>query len=414
MLEALLNHFRSYGMNDLEFIIVNSKLSHSQDKLFELQKRVSFPVYQETEEEQVWSVMEGGKDDMYVYDRCGRLTYYIPFPLSILNESPLVSNAILATYYQSPCGENCDQNKTLGIGEIADNIEKDFEESNTTEQENVYSLTEQSIFDNETKNDIEINENFQSNDILSVIASDNEYEYLNFSESNNKTDFEYPQFNISSQLNETDDTSMDRAKTFFTNIYRVFFNTDKNNETLEATKNNETLEVTKTNETLNSILNNGTDVSQEPRTEHHHKHHSHHKHGHKERIYERGKKKSDRCVEADYEVCKNWSKKRLLIAQKCCSETRTEPGFNCENFGKKRCKKIQSILKCCIKTVYTEFGSTTTTTEEPTTSVTEDTSTSNEFSGIACCKTTEEGKMCRIAKSDNCNEDEEKDPFKTK
>ena len=64
-----MNHFRSYGLNDLEFIIVNSKLSHSQERLHELKNRVSFEVFQETEEEEVWNLMEGGKDDMYVYDR---------------------------------------------------------------------------------------------------------------------------------------------------------------------------------------------------------------------------------------------------------------------------------------------------------------------------------------------------------
>lgn len=68
-LETLLNHFRSYGLNDLEFIIVNSKLSHAQERLHELKNRVSFEVLQETEEEEVWNLMQGGKDDMYVYDR---------------------------------------------------------------------------------------------------------------------------------------------------------------------------------------------------------------------------------------------------------------------------------------------------------------------------------------------------------
>lgn len=56
-------------MDDLDFIIVNSKMSHAQEKLHELTRRVSFNVYQETDEEEVWSVMEGGKDDMYIYDR---------------------------------------------------------------------------------------------------------------------------------------------------------------------------------------------------------------------------------------------------------------------------------------------------------------------------------------------------------
>ena len=211
MLETMLNHFRSYGMHDLEFIIVNSKLSHSQDKLHELTKRVSFDVYQETDEEEVWSVMEGDKDDMFVYDRCGRLTYYVPFPLSILNESPLLSNAILATYFRSPCGANCDQNKTLEMDEIVKNMEKDFETSNDTEQENVtYGGREQNVNFNETSNETSI-----SNDLLAAINPENEIDLSNSTDLTNATDYEYPLFNVSSNLNDTNDTSVDKAKTFF-------------------------------------------------------------------------------------------------------------------------------------------------------------------------------------------------------
>ena len=66
--------------------------------------------------------------------RCGRLTFYIPFPLSILNETPLVANAILTTYFRSPCGDNCIQNGTLDLDEFVKNLEKDKESLNATEE----------------------------------------------------------------------------------------------------------------------------------------------------------------------------------------------------------------------------------------------------------------------------------------
>lgn len=151
---------------------------------------------------------------------------------------------------------------------------------------------------------------------------------------------------------------------------------------------------------------------------HHHKHHnSHHKHDSKDT------KKSDRCLEADYQVCKSWTKRRLLHAQRCCSNKRKQVEAahprSCENFGKKRCKKIQSILKCCIKTVYVEPSSVA-PSNETTIAPGEESATKSEdetqqqqrttpaISGIVCCKPVDEGILmeCRFGNIQRCEEGE--------
>lgn len=45
-----------------------------------------------------------------------------------------MANAILQTYFRSPCGENCVQNKTLDLEEFVKNLETDEESSNTTQE----------------------------------------------------------------------------------------------------------------------------------------------------------------------------------------------------------------------------------------------------------------------------------------
>lgn len=395
MLEALFNHLRSYGMDDLEFIIVNSKLSHSQEKLHELQKRVSFGVYQETDEEEVWSVMEGGKDDMFVYDRCGRLTYFVPFPLSILNESPLVSNAILATYFRSPCGVTCDQNNTLEIDQFVKNLESDQQNVNITEGNEDYALTEQYMAVNETFEDE------SSNNLLGVINSQNEFSSLNSTYSANVTydDYEYPYYNDTLHSKEPNSTTVKETSGYLNVLYRLFFHNRSDHKFQETFNSNITTDENVMNET-NTQMDNNDNIQNETMELHHH--------SHKYEPHEQQKtKKSDRCVEADYSVCKSWSKKRLLHAQKCCSSglqiaLDDHDHKSCHNFGKRRCKKIQSILKCCIKTLYTE----TTATTDISVETTEANEVVDTVVDAVCCKTTDVGKICRVSQTGLCEEDE--------
>ena len=68
-LENMLRFLRKSGLKDINFIVINSKDLDSKQKFRELSQKVSFSLYQESEEELVWNVLDGGKDDMFIYDR---------------------------------------------------------------------------------------------------------------------------------------------------------------------------------------------------------------------------------------------------------------------------------------------------------------------------------------------------------
>ncbi|KAH7968561.1 hypothetical protein HPB52_009614 [Rhipicephalus sanguineus] len=107
-LEALLQRLRP-NMTELQFLVVNDRKSaHLRDHL---DQRVSFAVHQETEEEPVWTTMDGGKDDVFIFDRCGRLAYYVPFPISLLlpGHLPVVEDSLRRAYDGEPCGLTCEE-----------------------------------------------------------------------------------------------------------------------------------------------------------------------------------------------------------------------------------------------------------------------------------------------------------------
>lgn len=107
-LEALLQRLRP-NMTELQFLVVNDRKSaHLRDHL---ERRVSFAVHQETEEEPVWTTMEGGKDDVFIFDRCGRLAFYVPFPISLVlpGHLPVVEESLRRAYDGEPCGLTCEE-----------------------------------------------------------------------------------------------------------------------------------------------------------------------------------------------------------------------------------------------------------------------------------------------------------------
>lgn len=60
-------------------------------------------MYQAAPDNDVFQILNGRKDDVYVYDRCGRLAYHIPFPKSYTRYG-FVESAILSTLLDQPCG----------------------------------------------------------------------------------------------------------------------------------------------------------------------------------------------------------------------------------------------------------------------------------------------------------------------
>ena len=68
-LDNMLRFLRKSGLKDITFIVINSKDLDSKQKFKDLSQKVSFGLYQESEDELVWNVLDGGKDDMFIYDR---------------------------------------------------------------------------------------------------------------------------------------------------------------------------------------------------------------------------------------------------------------------------------------------------------------------------------------------------------
>uniref|UniRef100_A0A3Q3BDP3 Selenoprotein Pb-like n=2 Tax=Kryptolebias marmoratus TaxID=37003 RepID=A0A3Q3BDP3_KRYMA len=93
-------------------MIVNEQEANSRAKYWDLKNNApkGVPVYQQDEDQQdVWEVLDGDKEDFLIYDRCGLLTFHLVIPYSYLF-NPFVEAAIRVTYYNNIC--NCSYNST--------------------------------------------------------------------------------------------------------------------------------------------------------------------------------------------------------------------------------------------------------------------------------------------------------------
>ncbi len=62
---------------DIVFLAVNavSGVNHQQNLI----DKCSFPLFQDTEEQDVWGLHQGKKDDIYIYDATGLLRSFLPY-----------------------------------------------------------------------------------------------------------------------------------------------------------------------------------------------------------------------------------------------------------------------------------------------------------------------------------------------
>ncbi|XP_063396993.1 selenoprotein P-like [Mytilus trossulus] len=100
-LETIRQEYIAHGRTEISFMIVNSK--EVPEQIGQLSSRANFPVYQDTSTTNIWNKLNGGKDDVLIYDRCGKLVYFIPFPSSLLRYH-LTDWAIRTAYDTDPCG----------------------------------------------------------------------------------------------------------------------------------------------------------------------------------------------------------------------------------------------------------------------------------------------------------------------
>uniref|UniRef100_A0A8C5KEV3 Selenoprotein P N-terminal domain-containing protein n=1 Tax=Jaculus jaculus TaxID=51337 RepID=A0A8C5KEV3_JACJA len=107
-LEDLRVKLENEGYSNISYIVVNHQGISSQLKYIQLKNKVSthIPVYQqELHQTDIWTLLNGNKDDFLIYDRCGRLVYHLGLPYSFLS-FPYVEEAIKIAYCEEKCG-NC-------------------------------------------------------------------------------------------------------------------------------------------------------------------------------------------------------------------------------------------------------------------------------------------------------------------
>jgi len=85
----------------LRLIGINARYRAAQLMSSELERLVNFTVYQATHARHYWSLLGGLKDDVFVYDKCGRLAHYVPFPRSFV-PSRYVELSIQSAFFDSP------------------------------------------------------------------------------------------------------------------------------------------------------------------------------------------------------------------------------------------------------------------------------------------------------------------------
>lgn len=98
-------------------MVVNNREERSQKLHHLLDERLpNITLYaQDLSQPDVWQTMNTEKDDILVYDRCGRLTYHLSLPYTILSH-PHVEEAIRKTYCDGICGE-CHMEGSLQLEE---------------------------------------------------------------------------------------------------------------------------------------------------------------------------------------------------------------------------------------------------------------------------------------------------------
>lgn len=127
-LEDLRVKLENEGLVNISYIVVNHQGSYAQRKFHLLQESVSeyITVYQQDEQQDdVWTKLNGNKDDFLIYDRCGRLVYHLGLPYSFLSFD-YVEESIKIAYCEKKCG-NCSYTEP-DTDVVCENITKEADE----------------------------------------------------------------------------------------------------------------------------------------------------------------------------------------------------------------------------------------------------------------------------------------------
>lgn len=120
----LRNRYRDAGITDIDFAIINYGDPLSKLYIHYLEQQVDFPILQEQTAGEVWNALEGGKDDMLIFDRCGHLTFHVRLPYAnLLN--PYVEHVLNATYFETVTCTNCPKTKEHAQAEPEPELEEE-------------------------------------------------------------------------------------------------------------------------------------------------------------------------------------------------------------------------------------------------------------------------------------------------
>ncbi|KRY71947.1 Selenoprotein Pb, partial [Trichinella pseudospiralis] len=103
-------------------------------------------IIQETTAEPIWHTLRGSKFDFFVYDRCGRLNYYIPYPQSFMYYHYTISS-LHSTHRYTKCGP-CPLNRQ-DISTTRDSVGKpltDSEQWNNNDQRSTFPVETSNVY----------------------------------------------------------------------------------------------------------------------------------------------------------------------------------------------------------------------------------------------------------------------------
>lgn len=105
-MDSLRLQMESEGLKDVTYMVINHQGPQAQQLHPMLEQRISqnIALYKQQEDQpDVWLLLNGAKDDFFIYDRCGRLTRQVSLPYSIIGQGH-IEGAIKDTYCNRLCG----------------------------------------------------------------------------------------------------------------------------------------------------------------------------------------------------------------------------------------------------------------------------------------------------------------------
>lgn len=270
-----------------------------------------------------------------LHSRCGRLTYYVPYPLSVIHANqPIIHTTLLSTYFDNPCGE-CTIEKKLH-NTTSTMTEESQGRDETTSLPVVTPIidtsTSQNVFNRQNQSDISNITKELSEDGLMVGSLETETIVIETEGSGSgliETSGDHEP-----ESEAVTDFTTEASVTVTRNTFDLFalsgpwkiFSFFLGERTLDKPASNSTILAEKP--VLESV-----NVSSTTKLPLHH---------------------PKLCNGFDKSICVEFSTDKLLRARLCClkediNHDQGRLGFGCNRYTKPKCNKMLPLIKCCLK-----------------------------------------------------------------